>query len=196
MAKTKITLREAQNLLDKILVELSPSCERIEIAGSVKRRKLYPGDIEAVCIAKHQLSMFADIQGESLLEIKLAMLLAQGRLLPGGKDGPLRKCYKIPSRPDLNFELWITTPEKWGYTVAVNTGNARFSKSLVTSQRFGGRMPPNMVVRGSRYCANGVPQDTPEESDVFDICGGFWVEPWDRTDQAVRDFSNRLAGHL
>ena len=48
-------MKHAQALIlaEAALSALTPSCERISIAGSIRRRKPEVGDIEIVCIPKH-----------------------------------------------------------------------------------------------------------------------------------------------
>ena len=43
---------KAKRIADSVLQELKPHCERIEIAGSIRRKKEYPNDIEIVSIPK------------------------------------------------------------------------------------------------------------------------------------------------
>src|SRR3990167_7360212 len=45
-------LARAQEIAAQVLAELSPFCERCEIAGSIRRRKPEVGDIEIVAIPK------------------------------------------------------------------------------------------------------------------------------------------------
>lgn len=41
---------------DHIVDEFRPFCDRVEVAGSILRRKQYPGDVEIVCIPKPGIS--------------------------------------------------------------------------------------------------------------------------------------------
>jgi DNA polymerase/3'-5' exonuclease PolX len=45
-------LYDAQRIADKLIADLSPHCDRIEVAGSVRRQKPECGDIELVAIPK------------------------------------------------------------------------------------------------------------------------------------------------
>jgi DNA polymerase/3'-5' exonuclease PolX len=45
-------LKEAKIIAEKYLSILKPFCERIEIAGSIRREQPFPNDIELVCIRK------------------------------------------------------------------------------------------------------------------------------------------------
>lgn len=63
-------LEEAQYLAGQIVQELTPYCSKIEVAGSIRRGKLAPKDIEIVCIPKFaatQATLFDDPK-DSLLD--------------------------------------------------------------------------------------------------------------------------------
>ena len=47
-----MTLERAKEIAEKVVSQLSPYCERIEIAGSVRREKPFPKDVEIVCIPR------------------------------------------------------------------------------------------------------------------------------------------------
>jgi len=46
-------LEKAKAIAEQIRVLLRPACNRIEIAGSIRRRKPEVGDIELLCIPKY-----------------------------------------------------------------------------------------------------------------------------------------------
>jgi len=45
-------LNKARKIAETLKAALEGSCERIEIAGSIRRRKLDPVDIELLCIPR------------------------------------------------------------------------------------------------------------------------------------------------
>jgi DNA polymerase (family 10) len=47
-----MNLATTQKLAEKILAELTPYCDQIEIAGSIRRRRPNPNDIDLVCLPK------------------------------------------------------------------------------------------------------------------------------------------------
>ena len=50
MSKTKRPLADAERIAAAIVADLAPFCARIQVAGSVRRRKEAVGDIELVAI--------------------------------------------------------------------------------------------------------------------------------------------------
>ncbi len=194
---------EALRVAERLKALLSPFCERIEIAGSLRRRKETVGDIELVAVPK--------------------MLTVQGLFGPMGMDQSLLDEH-LAEHPDvyrqvragermkeLRFEgypvdLFVTTREQWGVIFTLRTGSADFSQWLVTSrEKGGGRMDCRIVSEG-RVWRWVVPEGkpfapperealaTPEEKDVFEALGVDWV-PLEKRDRGYwRRAKNEIAG--
>ena len=148
--------------------------ERIEIAGSVRRRTPAVGDIEIICIPKYE----EDLLGDPTVSLIDPIVAGMQKL----KDGPRYK--QLLLEDDVHLDLWITTPIKWGMAFTVRTGPARFSKALVTPRHHGGLLPSHLLVRDSQLWrwGDGIAESTPEERDVLEkICGG-WIDPDRRAD--------------
>lgn len=174
--KIRLDYKKAKDLADKIVNDLRPVCERIEIAGSVRRRKPKVGDIELVCIPRRQENLFGE-PGVSLLDAHLVDLIAEGRIIRGDKWGPLQKKFHPVSLPDLAVELYITTPEQWGVIFTLRTGGKEFSQKLVTKRAERGLLPSHLVVKGGRIWDGDTALETPEEAEVFKMLGIDYIEP-------------------
>jgi len=86
------------NLANKIVHELRPFSKKIEIAGSIRRHKENPRDIDIVIIPKDK--------------IKIKELMAnKGKFLQGGE---VKSRWRIQG---TNVELYYTTPDSWGATL-------------------------------------------------------------------------------
>jgi DNA polymerase/3'-5' exonuclease PolX len=175
MAKIKLPISQAQTLAETIRDTLKPYCERIEIAGSIRRQKPTIGDIEIVCIPKCQVDLFGN-PGASMLPWFLGELVAGGRLLPGDKNGEKYKEYYIPALAGLKLDLFITSVECWPVIFAVRTGSAAFSKRLVTQREKGGLLPSHLQVKGGRVWDGAEPVSLRTERAFLELCGG-WIEP-------------------
>jgi DNA polymerase/3'-5' exonuclease PolX len=178
MAKTKLSLAQAQPLAEKIRDTLKPYCERIEIAGSIRRQRPMVGDIEIVCIPRCQTDLFGN-PGASLLPWFLGELVNESRLLPGDKNGEKYKEYYIPAIDGLKLDLFITSPECWSVIFAIRTGSASFSRRLVTQKEKGGWLPSHLQVKGGRIWDGNELVNLATERDFLELCGG-WVEPTER----------------
>lgn len=172
--KTKLPYADALALAQDFIYPLRFTCQRIEIAGSIRRRKPEVGDIEIVCIPKTMAvaDLFGAITERSLLEERLR---AQG--LRALKNGPLFKQFDIGR---CTVDLFITTPEKWGVIYAIRTGCAEFSRWLVTRRNARGALPSNMHVADGRLWLGDEAIDTPEEKDFFEAIHLPWMEPEER----------------
>ena len=177
MSKIKLPLKQAESLARRIVAELAPGCSRIEIAGSIRRKKAEVGDIEIVCIPVLSYDLWGGVTPNNYaLESVLFNLVQAGRLVPGGKDGSNYKKFFIPAVEGLQLDLFITSPECWPVIFAIRTGPADFSRMLVTQRSRGGYLPSNMRVEGGRVWEGDKPMKFETEIDFLEICGG-WIEP-------------------
>lgn len=181
MSKIKLSYSEALPLAEKIVSELKPVTARIEIAGSLRRKKVEIGDIEIVCIPLTQVNLFGD-PGGSLLDPELEHLIQEGRIIRGDKWGPKYKKFYVPARPELSIpeisvDLFITTKQEWGYTYVIRTGSSDFSRKCVTPKQQGGFLPGHLRVGGCRLWEGDTALETPEERDFLEALGVGWIEP-------------------
>lgn len=169
---------------------LMPVCARIEIAGSIRRGKSDPKDIELVAIPtlvpRRQAMLFGgetDAGQDNLLEQAVACLVAgdEWELDPsvkrnGSRYKRLRHCASLAI-----CDLFITDARAWGAIFAIRTGPGDFSKALVTRalmlgvfveggllhghrREYGRDSNPLPCLRGAD-CSLIIP--TPEEEDFF-----------------------------
>lgn len=183
LSKTKIPLTQALALAEKIVKELRPACAKIEVAGSVRRKKEMVGDIEIVCIPEMELDLFGHPQA-SWLDTHLEHLARKGRIIKAeGKEkrwGPKWKSFHPAAKPELKVDLFITTKDEWGYTYTIRTGSSDFSRRIVTPRRQGGFLPGHLRVAECRLWEGMTALDTPEEESFFEALGLEWIEPENR----------------
>ena len=154
---------------------LAPACERILIAGSLRRKKVEVGDIELVVMPKTETlaDLFGAPTGEhSLLDEALAGLGV--RFLKNGAK------YKQFTWDDCPIDLFIATRDTWGCIATIRTGSADFTHWLVSPRRMGGGCPSHLKFREGRIWEGDMALCTEEEADVFNALGQRWVEPADR----------------
>ena len=94
--KEKHPLTEAQNIAEKLVDKLRPACERIEIAGSIRRQKAEIGDIEIVAIPKYLATR--NLFGDPVNEISLIDQLLEESKIGLTKDGPKYKQFNLITR--------------------------------------------------------------------------------------------------
>lgn len=171
MSSGKIPLDEAEKIARKYVDLLAPYCRRIEIAGSIRRRKVEVGDIEIVAEPLPITDLFGSANGYCDPSLPL----------PAIKNGQRYKQYVLPE--GLTLDLFIVLPPaQWGVILALRTGSAEFSRKLVTGKRYGGFLPSDCVVKDGavRHIKTGEIVPTPEEADFLSLCGLGWIIPEER----------------
>jgi DNA polymerase/3'-5' exonuclease PolX len=178
-AGIKVPLVEAERVADAIVRALAPGCERIEIAGSIRRRKAMVGDVELVCIPRFvegpRVDLFQPPPMVSVLDDRLAVLEQAGRLVahPTSPANGDRYKKRVATRSGMQVDLFIVRPPaEWGPIFAIRTGPADYSAAAVTALRARGmRCEDGAVWRGSER----IP--CPEEADFFAAVGWELVPP-------------------
>ncbi len=187
---------EVRPIAERIVEELRPYCERIEIAGSLRRRCEYVSDIEIVCEPRtgdvtraDDGDLFASTHTLNLLDDYVSAQLAgpvdwQPRLDRNGRRACGRR-YKRLLVDGVPLDLFsVIPPAQWSVILAIRTGPAEFSRRLVTQRSHGGYLPDRYRVRegvlSMRTDTGGaaVPIDT--EHELFDAIGIDWIEPEER----------------
>jgi DNA polymerase/3'-5' exonuclease PolX len=181
-ATHKLPYADALSLAELLERRLAPSCERILIAGSIRRRKSEIGDIELVAQPKltTEFDMFGFETGNhySQLDGALTELRTEGYTKNGDK-------YKQFIYEGVTVDLFIASPETWGAIATIRTGSADFTHWLVTSRRHGGGCPSGLKVSGGRVMyehVGGEAFDTGTEEKFFQVLEQRWIEPTERID--------------
>lgn len=175
---------------------LSDACDRIEIAGSLRRKKPEVHDLELVAIPKIEDEVGADLWGQTVRVNRLATLIsdlvASGNIAPRPvaihrKDGSIETGRRMGSAymalvyQGLPVDLFITDAERWGCIFALRTGPGDWNTRLVTDCKRYFRS-----VADGRVLHLGRPVPTPEESDFFAALGVTWLDPWERNVDSLR----------
>ncbi len=192
---------KALMIAEWLVDELRPFCERIEIAGSLRRGKAEVHDMEIVAMPtlKAPVPVFGSkeidktwldrglremcdpLLGSSLRRIKGGDKFKQfefTRWVEFGLEEPIK-----PFKLDL---FLVTPPAQWGVQLVIRTGPAEFSQWVVTQRAKGGALPDGYCVKDGAVWAVDL-DETPigicslfEEMDFLDFLGLGWVEPRDR----------------
>ena len=186
---TKRPLAQVEPLARGLTVRLEPYCQRIEVAGSIRRQCPLVGDIEIVAIAKtiDQGNLLGDlVQVENLLHTYLDELLEKEAIRHGKykRWGAKMRTFEftVPSG-DVKVDLFMCLPDTWGSTLLIRTGSDDFSRWMVTQVGKGGALPD-----GYRHKSNYVfdeqmePVPMPEEGTFFELCDIPIVPPIFRQD--------------
>jgi DNA polymerase/3'-5' exonuclease PolX len=174
-------LKDARHIANNIASIISPLCNRIEIAGSIRREKEEVKDIELVVIPEFDFSS-AQLPMAGIIDIrstpvpltdKKGWIDLIGEPLMNGS-----RYKKIKTKWNINLDLFIVlTSSKWGVQYVIRTGPASFSKKVVTQRYKGGLLPSDCVVKGGAVYRNEVLVPTPEEEDFFNLLEIDYIEP-------------------
>lgn len=182
---------EAEAVAMMLVAKLAPFCERIEVAGSIRRKMHTVKDIEIVAIPRTetlQVGLFGE-PGEpiSLLKQKLDSLVADGVIEKRADDAGRftwgekhQRALIRENGREIGIDFFaVLPPAQWGVIFAIRTGNYEFSRNLVTTITHGGKMPDDMrVADGALWRVDPKDRDvklgivhTPEEKDFFEAIG-------------------------
>ena len=173
-------LQQAEMIARQWLNRLAPHCERIEIAGGVRRQKAEPHDIELVAIPKERdvSDMFGfTVNKVSELEAMVASFIDCGFCKPI-KNGPKYKQLALPA--GINLDLFIVRPETWAVLFTLRTGPDVFSHWIVTPRKHGGALPSDCIVKDGQVWRHGKSLEFKEEIDFLEFLGFGWIEPSER----------------
>lgn len=189
--KQAMTLNQAVLVVECVRDELWNACERIEIAGSIRRGEPEVGDIELLAIPR-RISLFEGLEWEhtdSKLDQECEIQIARGNFARGARQGPKHKQFLVCwEGGEVSLDLFIVERSTWPVLMAIRTGPKSFSQALVCCRDKGGRLPDGHYVqdgrvwRQARFHERG-PDDAPlefaDEREFLRFAGG-WVAPEDR----------------
>lgn len=168
-------LAQAEKIAKELVEMLAPVCEKIFIAGSIRRRKPQVGDIELLCIPKF-------VDGVNMLDRELGALCIQGllglRLNKRGNRvyGPKNKL--MAHKPSgIGVDIFSTTEECWPVALVVRTGgkvtNQRISMAAI-------RMGARFHAYGRGFTGRDFEIICHSEREVFEAVGLPYREPRER----------------
>lgn len=168
-----ISLRAARAVASEMIEALRPYCERIAVAGSIRRGRDWVNDIEIVAIPKSTVKQpDKDLFGEPLGKPKVVrdpgfIMVVDSLAEVIVKGNPQTGRYiQFVTTDGTKVDLFTATPKTWGYIQLIRTGSADFSRAV--------------ALRWSQLGYNGVdgaltrfgkPVPVPEEADLFTLLG-------------------------
>ena len=155
-------LSKALSLAEEIIEIIKPYCSKLEIAGSVRRKKEFVKDIELVVTTPNV----------NILKNKLGLYLLKENKIPFLKAGNkyvnfLYKGYK--------FDLFISDEDNFGLTFLIRTGSAEFSTRMLAQWK---RVTEGGAsVNGYLHDKSGNKFITPTEESVFQLLKLDFIDP-------------------
>lgn len=138
---------------------LRPHCDRIEIAGSIRRKKPEVKDIEIVAIPNDRFSLGLIVNKWKKVRGEVSGKYTQ-RILPQG----------------IKLDLFFANEKNWGLIFGIRTGSAEYSHKVLAC---GWVKAGYNSVKGILH-KNGVPIHVKEEKELFKLINIDYVEPEQR----------------
>jgi DNA polymerase/3'-5' exonuclease PolX len=132
----------AKSIAEELVRQLAPHCERIQIAGSIRREKPEVKDIEIVAIPKpYEVGLFESgiaavvnrwvkVKGE--LPCKYTQRVITLSIFVDDPEGTEKGAIKLEER-SIKLDLFFATPANWGLILAIRTGSAEYSHKVLAS---------------------------------------------------------------
>ena len=164
-------LTRATSIAEDLKSQMEPCCNRIAIAGSIRRRKLEVGDIELLVIprANYLDKLLHDLMMKGILAMRLNK---RGSRTYGQKNKLL---VHLPS--GIGVDIFSTDPKCWWVSLVVRTGGEKTNKRIAMAA----------INKGWHLKAYGSGFSTPQgniicnsEREVFELVELPYQEPWER----------------
>lgn len=155
---------KAKSIAYSVVSILEKHCSRIEIAGSIRRKKPEVKDIEIVAIPKPYET--------GLFESGIATIVNKWEKVKG--ELPCKYTQRIlPS--GIKLDLFFATPENWGLIYAIRTGSADYSHKVLANAwvKAGYTSIDGMLF----HEGNKKFYEVREEIDLFKRIGIDYIEP-------------------
>lgn len=178
-----LPIYEALPLAQSLVKRIKPVTRRVEVAGSIRRRKETVKDVELVIICDDYEGLFK-------------RLGPAGRFIKPGVPNvvdwspkPNAKYLRMLLNEGIKLDIFVAHRDNWGGIYTMRTGSGVDAHGNV----FNGFVP-RMFARWKRISGGGRmmggqpcrPDGTilavPEEEDFFDLCQARWVPPENRID--------------
>jgi len=152
-------LKDAEKLAEQIMEQIRPYCDRLMIAGSIRRKKSEVRDVDFVLIPK------------PLLWHRIVATLQQNMDAKVLKHGEKAAQLTIDG---INVDLYSATPETWEPLLLIRTGSAQHNIKLSMLAR----------KKGMKLTHKGLSKDgkiiTSREKGIFKALGMEYVPPEER----------------
>lgn len=202
--REKIPLHLARRLALQMVEKFAPYCERIQIAGSIRRGKPMIKDIELVAIPSTRFGYARNLfetHGPEINELVeyLDHLLAHNKIARFRHETSGRQAAWSNKQRSFAFttekrsykvDLFMCSEETWVNTYLFRTGSAEFNKWLVERPPRG-VMPPNMRHENNQLMRDGEPIICTDEAAFFEAMGLPFIPVSQRSDKRWLKFIDK-----
>ncbi len=163
--KIKYPYEMAYAIAVKVVELLRPHCVRIEIAGSIRRKKSEVGDIEIVAIPKpYSIGLF---------ENGIASVVNKWEKVKGDMVYEKTKYTQRILPEGIKLDLFFAEVANWGHIFAIRTGSTDFSHKILAR----GWVRNGFKSMKGYLTFDGEQLEVREEEDLFRMSGVQYVRP-------------------
>ena len=152
-------LERAKTIADEVVKRLSPYCQRIEVAGSVRRQKPTVNDIDIILIPSDLWNLSHELMG-------LGPAKLRGEKL------------KRVNYNGVELDIYCATPETWATLLLIRTGSKESNIRLATLAKKKGW---HLAASGDGLFdekAQRIAGDS--EESIYQALGLPYQQPWER----------------
>jgi DNA polymerase/3'-5' exonuclease PolX len=156
-------LEEAKLIAERVKETLAPYCERIEIAGSIRRAKPTVNDIDIVLVEKPEVALMMNGLLFNMGIVKL--------------NGPKIKRVYLPEH-NISVDIYIATPTVWATLLLIRTGSKENNIRLCSlARRKGYHLEAS---GGGLFDESGTRIAGDTEESIYEALGAPYQEPEER----------------
>lgn len=180
-------LATAKRYAEQIVAWLMPYCDKIQVAGSIRRDRLECHDIDLVVIPKHKVE--TDMLGVPIVKRNLLWehLEAHVKDHPdragwlSGQNNPCGQNHMI-QLAKCQLDIFSATDKTWGTMLLCRTGSKEHNIWLADRiKRMGGHWSPYSYLR-----LDGTPRDVQTEEAIYRAVGLDFIPPAEREIEKLR----------
>lgn len=152
-------LLQAQRLANRVVELLSPHCDTIDIAGSIRRERPEVKDVEVVAIPTKVFieqpgKLFAERTYGIPVAINTAINQMANRIIKGNIDG---RYMQIELKGGAILDLFLPDPKDYYRQLAIRTGSAEYvHKILANAWLLKGWCGSDMGLRRTEDCISSI----------------------------------------
>ena len=167
-------LAEAKGYANQLSMWLRPYCERLEVAGSIRRERPQCNDVDIVCIPK--IIEEADLTGEVVGRRNLVQEFVERHVKASSgrakivSQGDKQIILELPNKVQL--DLWFADDRTWATRLMCRTGSMKHNIQLCEiAKGLGLHWNPYEGIEG---------KDCSTEEAIYKALGLKFIEPKDR----------------
>lgn len=190
--KTKWNAYEAMQVAAYLSTSLGLSCERVEIAGSLRRRKEKVGDIELLIIPRidqrrNAESIFEESIDHNCADERLRAMLESGELAKrvgakGGTSWGAENKLGVHVESGIPVDIFTASAMTWANLLVCRTGGMANNIAIASNARARGWKwnPYNVGFTRLTGPSRGTVKPMYTEREIFAFAGMKYQEPWER----------------